>query len=143
MARGKAGYFKNIGRYRGNGTPDVYQNILYNPEGEKPFYSTVTDMAYLTDCKIDSNVYFNAEGKPAENDDILIMFHEKGFDQHSIYSDPLFEDLDNGNFRLKPNSPALKLGIKQIDFENIGLTAEFPERFMDEYKLISRRKNRY
>ena len=35
-------------------------------------------------------------------------------------ADPLFEDPENGNFTLKPESPALKLGFKPIDTSKIG-----------------------
>ena len=30
-------------------------------------------------------------------------------------------DPENGDFRFKPNSPALKMGIKEIDISKIGL----------------------
>ena len=45
------------------------------------------------------------------------------------------EDVANANFKLKPESPALKLGFKQIDMSKIGLkTAEFPKKYM-KYNL--------
>lgn len=47
-----------------------------------------------------------------------------GADQNSIISDPLFEDPDNDHFRLKTNSPALKLGFKPIDQSKIGLYSD-------------------
>ncbi|MFC1652622.1 right-handed parallel beta-helix repeat-containing protein [Planctomycetota bacterium] len=59
---------------------------------------------------------------------------EKTVDKHSISADPLFKDIKNGDFTLQPGSPALKLGIKQIDFWNIGLTEEFPEKYSNEVK---------
>ena len=59
---------------------------------------------------------------------------EKKVDKHSISADPLFKDIKNGDFTLQPGSPAIKLGIKQIDFWNIGLTKEFPEKFAKEIR---------
>ena len=43
-----------------------------------------------------------------------------GFDEHSVVADPLFEDPANMDFRLKPDSPALKLGFVPIDVDRIG-----------------------
>lgn len=43
-----------------------------------------------------------------------------GKDAHSINADPLFVDPAKHDYRLKPNSPALKLGFKPIPFEQIG-----------------------
>ena len=47
-------------------------------------------------------------------------WREMGFDANSIVADPLFVDAENGDYRLKPESPALKLGIKQLPFERMG-----------------------
>jgi parallel beta-helix repeat protein len=44
----------------------------------------------------------------------------QGADQNSIIEDPLFEDPKSGNFRLKPESPALKRNFKQIPIKKIG-----------------------
>jgi parallel beta-helix repeat protein len=43
-----------------------------------------------------------------------------GADTHSVVADPLFVDAEHGNFTLKPNSPALKLGFQPIPFDKIG-----------------------
>ncbi len=44
-----------------------------------------------------------------------------GIDAHSLAADPHFMDPANGDFLLKPNSPALKLGFVPIDLSKIGL----------------------
>ena len=44
----------------------------------------------------------------------------KGMDAHSVIADPLFVDPASGNFSLKPDSPALKLGFKPIDISTVG-----------------------
>jgi len=41
------------------------------------------------------------------------------FDPHSFTADPLFVDPDNGNFHLRPNSPAIDAGVY------VGLTQDF------------------
>jgi parallel beta-helix repeat protein len=43
-----------------------------------------------------------------------------GFDKHSLVADPQFVDPDKDDYRLKPDSPALKLGFRQIPVERIG-----------------------
>jgi len=48
-------------------------------------------------------------------------WREKGFDAHSIVADPLFANVAQGDYRLKPDSPALALGFKPIPLEKIGL----------------------
>jgi len=42
-------------------------------------------------------------------------------DSHSLISDPLFVDAANGDYRLKPDSPALALGFVQLPVERIGI----------------------
>ena len=54
------------------------------------------------------------------------------FDQHSIVADPLFADANARDYHLKPGSPALKLGFRDINTREIGLKADFPTRFERE-----------
>ena len=45
--------------------------------------------------------------------------------------DNITENIGDKNFKLKENSPAFKLGFKQIDMSSIGLKEnEFPTKFM-------------
>ena len=44
----------------------------------------------------------------------------QGQDRHSIVADPKFFDIKKDDYRLKPNSPAFKLGFKPIPVEKIG-----------------------
>jgi hypothetical protein len=43
-----------------------------------------------------------------------------GADAHSVVADPLFVDAAHGDFTLKPESPALKLGFEPIPLREIG-----------------------
>lgn len=45
----------------------------------------------------------------------------RGHDTNSIIADPQFVDAGNHNFRLKQNSPALKLGFQPIDLSRVGI----------------------
>lgn len=74
----------------------------------------------LTDCKVDKNIYYCTADKnwgKAQLEDR----QSRGIELKSQVSDPLFVDVTNDNFRLNKNSPALRLGFKQIDMEEMGL----------------------
>lgn len=47
-------------------------------------------------------------------------WQQEGGDLHSLVADPLFVDGKNGDFRLRPDSPAFKLGFKPIPIDEIG-----------------------
>lgn len=44
-----------------------------------------------------------------------------GWDKHSLIADPKFVDWKNDDFRLKPDSPAFKLGFEAIPVDKIGI----------------------
>jgi hypothetical protein len=51
----------------------------------------------------------------------LDQWQARGHDTNSVIADPQFVDAGSGDFRLKPESPALKLGFKPIDLSNVGV----------------------
>jgi hypothetical protein len=73
----------------------------------------------------DYNVYFHAGGDgtlravgvPGES---FESWRKLGFDAHSLVADPLFVDPAGHDFRLRPESPAHKLGFKAIPVEDLG-----------------------
>jgi len=76
--------------------------------------------------RMDYNLYFNAAGKPVTFADGLSLQQwqeKKDQDKHSIIADPLFVDPAKDDFRLKPDSPALKLGFKPFDASKAGRQA--------------------
>ena len=74
--------------------------------------------------KIDDNLYFKAGdgmGDPIRFGKLTAAEWRKlGHDTRSIIADPLFVDPGKGNFRLKPGSPAAKIGFKPIDVGQVG-----------------------
>lgn len=50
-------------------------------------------------------------------------FAKNGTDANSVVGDPLFIDPAKGDFRVKPGSPALKLGFKNFPMNNFGVTS--------------------
>jgi parallel beta-helix repeat protein len=72
---------------------------------------------------MDYNLWFNPEKKLEEvdfNGKTWKEWNATGKDAHSLYADPLFVDPENYDFRLKENSPAFKLGFKNIDMSTVG-----------------------
>ncbi len=78
------------------------------------------EVARSMDADTDSNIYFCA-ADPSLGKEMLKTQQNNGVDKHSKAADPLFVDPENGDFRFKPNSPALKMGIVPIDLSQIGL----------------------
>lgn len=59
----------------------------------------------------------------------LEEWQKLGFDQHSVFADPLFVNPENYDFRVRPESPALKLGFNNFEMGKWGLTDGFPEQW--------------
>lgn len=61
----------------------------------------------------------------------LDEWRKLGFDKDSVFADPMFVDPKNNDYRVKPESPALKLGFQNFDMNDFGLTKDFPEHLRD------------
>ena len=74
----------------------------------------------------DHNLYFRAGGGPvvlgAERFGTILwrQWQERGQDKGSLIADPGFADPAHGDFSLRPDSPAFKLGFKPIDLSAVG-----------------------
>lgn len=76
--------------------------------------------ARMKDIDSDYNIYFCKED-PGVGEKTLAKLQGDGVDANSSVVDPLFVDPENGDFRFKPGSPALKMGILPIDISRVGL----------------------
>jgi hypothetical protein len=131
------GSSKGIIRALGNfGNSDVIKNVFISADDQDHFYTFIKDAKppdvyrMMSDNTVDSNIYFSVNNLAFRENTILTDLVKYGFDQHSLYADPLFENWREGNFRLKDGSPALELGIKQIDIiDKVGLTEDYPSHF--------------
>ena len=88
----------------------IYKRVKQAPSGWEPYYLNLDTE--------DDYIYFkqgDKENVPDLADNLILD------------ADPGFENIETGDFRLKPNSPAFKLGFKKIPMEKIGL-------FLDEYR---------
>ncbi|MGJ8673738.1 right-handed parallel beta-helix repeat-containing protein [Rubritalea sp.] len=79
--------------------------------------------ARMKDIDSDYNLYFcKADRKIGE--EVLQKLQKDGVDSHSRAVDPMFQDPANGDFRFKPGSPAIKMGIKPFDMSLVGLRSD-------------------
>jgi hypothetical protein len=77
--------------------------------------------------KMDNNLYWDTSGEGFSfAGDTFEEWQARGHDVHSVIADPLFEDIENRDFRLKPDSPALAMGFKPIDVSKAGLQERPP-----------------
>ncbi len=110
----------------------VQKNILYKPINAVNVSWTNNEpipaaLRYLQEC--DYNVYFNngrdirfrIEGLKEQTISLADWQKATGFDRHSQVVDPLFVDPAHDDYRLRPESPAIKLGFVPIDVEHIGI----------------------
>ena len=75
--------------------------------------------------KLDSNLYWNTTDEEMDFSEWSFEdWQDEGHDAHSLVADPLFVDVKRYDFRVKPGSPAFKLGFKDIDTSEVGLYGE-------------------
>lgn len=80
-------------------------------------------LAKSTQAITDYNIYFCAAA-PDKGLQMLENQQRDGVDTHSLAVDPLFIDPTTGDFRFKPDSPALKMGLIPFDMSKVGLVDE-------------------
>jgi len=86
-------------------------NIVYWKTG--PLLGSVWNDDKFT---IDHNLYWRQTG----GEPIDQKWRDRGHDVHSIIADPMFENPEKGDFRLKAGSPASQIEFKPIDMSGVG-----------------------
>lgn len=116
----------------------VEHNIVYSIGPQIAFYNTNAEkkLAKLLDlARPDFNLFYTGDeiNGIAFFETIQGLNHEK----NGRFADPLFENLEAGDVRLKSNSPGLKMGINSIDIEKIGLLADpsYQRIWRDQHNL--------
>ena len=75
-----------------------------------------------THFEMDRNLYWEAGGAEVTFDGLSLKdWQAKGHDRGSIIADPKFADAERFDFRLKPDSPAAKIGFKPFDYTKAGV----------------------
>ena len=107
------------------------RNILYYTNRDAALLAALP-AAGDTIAQCDYNIYHPAAGQPLRirgiGDETFSDWRKLGFDEHSLIADPLFVDPAGGDYRLKPESPAHKLGFQPIDIDRIGLQEKYRAR---------------
>jgi hypothetical protein len=111
----KAPFFR-CGRMEDHLSMTVERNIIYWGVGD------LVDKTWPTkNCILDNNLYWNAAGLPVKFKEMsFAQWQASGQDVHSIIADPVFANPDQGDFHLKPGSPAEKIGFKLFDYSKAG-----------------------
>ncbi len=91
----------------------ILHNILYATGPNQPFTGGISKDITLD---IDGNIYFN-KYDPKAADEYLRWAHERGIEKKSLQANPLFMDVENGDFRLQPNSPAIQVGFRPFELK--------------------------
>ena len=109
----------------------VERNIIYWGVGD------LVDKTWPTkNCILDNNLYWNAAGLPVKFKELsFAQWQASGQDVHSIIADPMFENPEKGDFRLKPGSPAEKIGFKPFDYSKAGVYGD--ERWLKEAASVA------
>ncbi|MEI7423816.1 MAG: right-handed parallel beta-helix repeat-containing protein [Prolixibacteraceae bacterium] len=114
---------------------NIQNNIIYKVQSHNTFFRQGTVNGKLTElkieeCNIDHNLYYDVNLKD-NGQSAVDYYRTRGADKNSLIADPLFRDISKGDFRLKENSPAYKIGFKDIDVTRIGLNKDFPVGFRE------------
>jgi hypothetical protein len=94
---------------------EVDRNLFWTEHGE---FQAVVDQLRKEDGRRNPRRYNLAE------------WQALGWDRNSLFDDPLFADPDKLDFRVRPESPALKLGFTNFEMGNWGLTKDFPTQWL-------------
>ena len=110
----------------------IKRNIFYSFRDDCTFISELQSKGQATEdsrgrrvarakeADTDGNIYFCA-ADPSLGEKFLKKQQADGIDANSRAVDPLFVDPENGDFRFKPGSPALEMGIIPFDMSKVGL----------------------
>ncbi|MFC2098565.1 right-handed parallel beta-helix repeat-containing protein [Bacteroidota bacterium] len=103
--------------------------VLYPPDRGKWIEHCDSNLFYIEGGQFSAHVH--PRGQKNAEQYSLERWRKAGNDRHSIVSDPMFMEVDNGDYRVKAVSPALELGFKNFPMSGFGLLADFPEKWLD------------
>ncbi|MBI2843251.1 MAG: right-handed parallel beta-helix repeat-containing protein [Armatimonadetes bacterium] len=129
----------------------ILKNIIYNDAGADTFtikfhsdagiFRTPESRKRVV-AESDYNLLFRKNGDYSE----FGQWQNLGYDGHSLTTDPMFVDPKRDNYRLKAESPALKMGFEPVDLRQVGVrhnrkSEASAERDKSQVKAASARDN--
>lgn len=105
----------------------IERNVFFDSMGAAKFLRLRSGDSRPPRLNWNNNLYYDARPDKSPSPQFLQDMRARGFGLTDVYADPMFVDPTHGDYRFKPDSPALKLGIKPIDLRGVGLTNEFPK----------------
>ncbi|RAV00215.1 Ig-like domain-containing protein [Paenibacillus sp. YN15] len=120
-----------VGTYYDNEALTVKNNIFYqfDTAGGSSNVYTFNKWGDSLIQAADNNLIYNSSGSYKVKGwpiDRSFSSWQTAYDQHSLTVNPQFVDADNGDYRLRYDSPAYSLGFTDIDYASIGLLPDFP-----------------
>ncbi|HUW34456.1 MAG TPA: hypothetical protein VM223_22845 [Planctomycetota bacterium] len=106
----------------------VYEgNLLYWAEGH--MFEGHQNDPQMSHIGFRHNLYWQVGGGPVNFGGITMKDSQAlGNDRDSIVADPLFVNPEAGDFRLRPESPALKMGFEPIESWSLDRVSRSPAR---------------
>ena len=113
----------------------IRRNIIVNTKSTDIYEFIRCNSAHAR--QLEHNLFYNYKGEPTvrlragaprpfKELMSLAEWQARGLDLGSVFADPLFIDPAKGDYRVRPNSPALKLGFKNFPMDQFGtLKPEF------------------
>ncbi len=123
--------------------PDQSAWVFYHAPGLNPATNTVnhnviwpgiawagaTNVMHVRHSRCVEMQKMKREDRPKDWDPFAIdgwdTWKKVGFDKDSIIADPLFANPNMKDFRLRPDSPAFKMGFKELPYEKMGLQRSY------------------
>jgi len=115
--------------YTNSGDRFVRNIVIQNTDWPFFYILLQTDQASWID-EIDYNIF---SGTAAFSDSFKDFkdWQAQGYDAHSLFTDPMFIDPANGDYRVREESEALRLGFKNFDVSSAGLLLDFPKKWRE------------
>lgn len=105
-------------------------NVFWWNDPEAGTYTGGGGYESLKDLPADGNLYWCTAGQPGKTafkGQDWEAWRKAGKDAHGAIADPLFVDPANGDWRFRPDSPALGMGFRPFDWKDSGVCASDPD----------------